>query len=193
MKRLDADLVMGVPDSGIPAAIGFSKISDIPYGEGLIKNRYVGRTFIQPTQSMRESGIRMKLNPLKDVLQGKRVIIVDDSIVRGTTSRKIVKALRDAGATEVHMRISSPPVTHPCFYGIDTDSQDQLVAATKSVEEIAQQIGVDSLAYLSWRGMLEATGEDPNSFCSACFTGDYPVSIPENIKRSKLILEKAQV
>lgn len=190
---VDADLVMGVPDSGIPAAIGFSKASDIPYGEGLIKNRYVGRTFIQPTQSMRESGIRMKLNPLKDVLQGKRVIIVDDSIVRGTTSRKIVKALRDAGATEVHMRISSPPVTHPCFYGIDTDSQDQLIAATKPVEEIAKQIGVDSLAYLSWRGMLEATGEDPNSFCSACFTGDYPVSIPENIKRSKLILEKAQV
>jgi len=150
----------------------------------------VGRTFIQPTQSMREAGIRMKLNPLKDVLEGKRVIIVDDSIVRGTTSRKIVKALRDAGATEVHMRISSPPVTHPCFYGIDTDSQEQLIAATKSVEEIRQQIGVDTLAYLSWEGMLEATREDPNTFCSACFTGDYPIDIPENVKRSKLMLEK---
>jgi amidophosphoribosyltransferase len=187
---VEADIVMGVPDSGVPAAIGFSRASGIPYGEGLIKNRYVGRTFIHPTQHMRESGIRMKLNPLKDVLTGKRVIIVDDSIVRGTTSRKIVKALRDAGAREVHMRISSPPVTHPCFYGIDTDNQTQLIAATKSVEAIAHQIGVDSLTYLSWKGMLEATGENPDHFCSACFTGDYPIPIPENIKRSKLILEE---
>jgi amidophosphoribosyltransferase len=184
-----ADLVLGVPDSGIPAAIGFSRISKIPYAEGLIKNRYVGRTFIQPTQSMRESGIRMKLNPLKDVLIGKRVVIVDDSIVRGTTSYKLVKALRDAGAAEVHMRISSPPVTHPCFYGIDTDNQDQLIAATKSVEEIQAQIGVDSLAYLSWQGMLQATREDPNSYCSACFTGNYPVPVPDALKRSKLMLE----
>jgi amidophosphoribosyltransferase len=185
-----ADLVMGVPDSGIPAAIGFSQISGIAYGEGLIKNRYVGRTFIQPTQHMRESGIRMKLNPLKDVLQGKRIVIVDDSIVRGTTSRKLVKALREAGASEIHMRISSPPVTHPCFYGIDTDNQEQLIAATKSVAEITAQLEVDSLAYLSWEGMLIATGEDTNSFCSACFTGDYPIAIPDNVKRSKLILEK---
>ncbi|WP_427160973.1 amidophosphoribosyltransferase [Aliinostoc sp. HNIBRCY26] len=190
---VDADIVFGVPDSGIPAAIGFSQASGVAYGEGLIKNRYVGRTFIQPTQTMRESGIKMKLNPLKDVLAGKRVIIVDDSIVRGTTSRKLVKALREAGAAEVHMRISSPPVTHPCFYGIDTDTQDQLIAATKSVEEIAQQLEVDSLAYLSWSGMLEATGEDTNNFCSACFTGDYPVAIPEQVKRSKLILEKVVV
>ncbi|MFB2977819.1 amidophosphoribosyltransferase [Microseira sp. BLCC-F43] len=190
---VEADIVIGVPDSGIPAAIGFSQESGIPYAEGLIKNRYVGRTFIQPTQKMREAGIRMKLNPLKDVLAGKRVVIVDDSIVRGTTSRKLVKALRDAGATEVHMRISSPPVTHPCFYGIDTDSQDQLIAATKSVEEIAKQIDVDSLAYLSWEGMLKATGEDPNSFCSACFTGDYPIPVPEMVKRSKLMLEKVAV
>lgn len=186
----EADLVIAVPDSGIPAAIGYSQASGIPYGEGLIKNRYVGRTFIQPTQSMRESGIRMKLNTLKDVLSGKRVVIVDDSIVRGTTSRKIVRALRDAGATEVHMRISSPPVTHPCFYGIDTDNQDQLIAATKSVAEIAAQIGVDSLEYLSWEGMLETTRDDPNNFCSACFTGDYPVAVPELLKRSKLVLEK---
>ncbi|MGV0026695.1 amidophosphoribosyltransferase [Phormidesmis priestleyi] len=188
---IDADIVIAVPDSGIPAAIGYSQASGIPYAEGLIKNRYVGRTFIQPTQIMRESGIRMKLNPLKDVLAGKRVVIVDDSIVRGTTSRKIVKALRDAGAIEVHMRISSPPVTHPCFYGIDTDSQDHLIAATRSVEEIAKHIEVDSLQYLSWKGMLEATREDTNQFCSACFTGDYPVTIPDQVKRSKLLLEKA--
>ena len=185
-----ADLVIAVPDSGIPAAIGYSQASGIPYAEGLIKNRYVGRTFIQPTQSMRESGIRMKLNPLRDVLAGKRVIIVDDSIVRGTTSRKIVKALRDAGALEVHMRISSPPVTHPCFYGIDTDNQDQLIAATKSVAEIAQQIEVDSLSYLSWDGMLRATQQEPNHFCSACFTGHYPVDVPEVVRRSKLMFEK---
>ncbi|MBD2203866.1 amidophosphoribosyltransferase [Calothrix sp. FACHB-1219] len=192
-SAVEADLVFGVPDSGIPAAIGFSQASGVAYGEGLIKNRYVGRTFIQPTQTMRESGLRMKLNPLKDVLAGKRVVIVDDSIVRGTTSRKLVKTLREAGAVEVHMRISSPPVTHPCFYGIDTDTQDQLIAATKSVADIAKQLEVDSLAYLSWEGMLEATREDTNSFCSACFTGDYPVAIPEQVKRSKLILEKATV
>ncbi|MGJ3252023.1 MAG: amidophosphoribosyltransferase [Elainellaceae cyanobacterium] len=186
----DVDLVVGVPDSGIPAAIGFSQESGIQYAEGLIKNRYVGRTFIQPTQTMREAGIRMKLNPLKDVLNGKRILIVDDSIVRGTTSHKLVKALRDAGAIEVHMRISSPPVTHPCFYGIDTDNQDQLVAATKSVDEIASYIEVDSLAYLSWEGMLRSTGQDPSSFCSACFTGNYPVPVPEMMQRSKLMLEK---
>lgn len=190
---VDADLVIGVPDSGVPAAIGFSRESGLSYGEGLIKNRYVGRTFIQPTQNMREAGIRMKLNTLKDALQGKRIIIVDDSIVRGTTSKKIVQTIRDAGATEVHMRISSPPVTHPCFYGIDTDNQDQLIAATKSVEEIKERIGVDSLAYLSWQGMLETTQENTNHFCSACFTGDYPVSIPDDIKRSKLMLEGKKV
>lgn len=190
---VDADLVIGVPDSGIPAAIGFSRESGLAYGEGLIKNRYVGRTFIQPTQGMREAGIRMKLNTLKDALQGKRIIIVDDSIVRGTTSKKIVKALRDAGATEVHMRISSPPVTHPCFYGIDTDNQDQLIAATKSVAEIAQRIEVDTLAYLTWEGMLKVTQEDTENFCSACFTGDYPVAIPEDVKRSKLMLEETKV
>ncbi|MCY7368499.1 MAG: amidophosphoribosyltransferase [Chamaesiphon sp.] len=189
----DADIVIGVPDSGIPAAIGFSEASGIPYAEGLIKNRYVGRTFIQPTQEMREAGIRMKLNPLRDVLKGKRVIVIDDSIVRGTTSRKLVKALRDAGASEIHMRISSPPVTHPCFYGIDTDTQDQLIAATKSVAQIATQIGVDTLAYLSWEGMLSATEKDPQNFCSACFTGDYPVQIPDGVKRSKLMLEQVGV
>ncbi len=186
----DVDLVMAVPDSGVPAAIGYSEASGIPYAEGLIKNRYVGRTFIQPTQAMREAGIRMKLNPMRDVLEGKRILIVDDSIVRGTTSRKLIKMLRDAGATEVHMRISSPPVTHPCFYGIDTDNQDQLIAATKSVKEIEAQLGADSLAYLSWEGMLEATAVDVNSFCSACFTGNYPIDIPTQVKSAKLLLEK---
>jgi amidophosphoribosyltransferase len=190
---VDADLVIGVPDSGIPAAIGYSQASGISYAEGLIKNRYVGRTFIQPTQTMREAGIRMKLNPLRDVLYGKRIVIIDDSIVRGTTSRKLVKALRDAGALEVHMRISSPPVTHPCFYGIDTDTQDHLIAARMSVEEIAKQLEVDTLAYLSWDGMVEATREEPNSFCSACFTGKYPVPVPESLKDSKLMLEKTSV
>ncbi|AFY74694.1 amidophosphoribosyltransferase [Synechococcus sp. PCC 7502] len=188
-SAVDADLVIGVPDSGIPAAIGYSQVSGIPYAEGLIKNRYVGRTFIQPTQAMRESGIRMKLNPLKDVLSGKRVIVIDDSIVRGTTSRKLVQALRDAGATEVHMRISSPPVTHPCFYGIDTDSQDQLIAATKSVAAIAKIINVDSLAYLTRESMLKETNVNTGNFCSACFSGDYPIPIPDRLKRTKLILE----
>jgi amidophosphoribosyltransferase len=188
---VDADIVIGIPDSGIPAAIGFSRASGIPYAEGLIKNRYVGRTFIQPTQAMRESGIKMKLNPLKDVLQGKRVIVIDDSIVRGTTSRKIVRALREAGATEVHMRISSPPVTHPCFYGIDTDSQDHLIAAKKAVSAIAEQIEVDTLAYLSHDGMLEATQIDTTQFCTACFTGKYPIEVPDKLKRTKLMLEES--
>lgn len=186
---VDADLVMPVPDSGIPAAIGFSRASGIPYDEGLIKNRYVGRTFIQPTQHMREAGIQMKLNPLRDVLSGKRIVVVDDSIVRGTTSRKIVKALLDAGAAEVHMRISSPPVTHPCFYGIDTDNQDQLVAAQLTIDEIAVQLGATSLAYLSWEGMMAATQTGSQSFCSACFTGDYPIPIPVPLRQAKLKLE----
>ncbi|NCO76439.1 MAG: amidophosphoribosyltransferase [Cyanobacteria bacterium] len=189
-SMVEADMVMGVPDSGIPAAIGYSRYTGITYQEGLIKNRYVGRTFIQPTQHMREHGIKMKLNPLKDVLAGKRIIIIDDSIVRGTTSRKIVRALRDAGAKEVHMKISSPPVTHPCFYGIDTDSQDHLIAATRTVDDIAKQIEVDTLTYLSQEGMLKVTNENPQSFCTACFNGNYPIDIPEEIKRSKLILEK---
>lgn len=186
---VDADWVMPVPDSGTPAAIGFARTLNLPFSEGLIKNRYVGRTFIQPTQAMRERGIRMKLNPLDDVLKGKRVVIVDDSIVRGTTSQKIVKALRKAGATEVHMRVSSPPVTHPCFYGIDTDNQDQLIAARHSVAEIAQRIGVDSLAYLSLDGMLESARRQSNQFCAACFTGSYPIPIPDEIKPQKLKLE----
>ena len=184
-----ADMVMGVPDSGIPAAIGFAEASGLPYTEGLVKNRYVGRTFIQPTQAMREAGIRVKLNPLPDVLNGKRIVVVDDSIVRGSTSRNLVKVLRDAGAREVHMRVSSPPVTHPCFYGIDTDSQDQLLAARLPIEQIREHLGVDSLAYLDREGMLEATHQASQPFCSACFDGEYPVPLDPEVTAGKLMLE----
>ncbi|MCP9942673.1 amidophosphoribosyltransferase [Cyanobium sp. ATX 6E8] len=190
---VDADIVIGVPDSGIPAAIGYSQFSGIPFGDGLIKNRYVGRTFIQPTQAMREAGIRVKLNPLPDVLAGKRVVVIDDSIVRGTTSRKLVQALRDAGATEVHMRISSPPVTHPCFYGIDTDTQDQLIAARLTLAEITAHLGVDSLAYLSKQGMVDAALANSANFCTACFDGAYPIEMPEQVRSSKLMLEPAGI
>jgi len=188
---VEADLVIGVPDSGIPAAIGYSQSSGIPFGDGLIKNRYVGRTFIQPTQAMREAGIRVKLNPLPDVLEGQRIVVVDDSIVRGTTSRKLVQAFREAGAREVHMRISSPPVTHPCFYGIDTDSQDQLIAARFSLKEITAHLGVDSLAYLSKEGMLHCAQEQSQNFCTACFDGQYPIPVEEGLRTRKLMLEPA--
>ena len=185
----EADLVIGVPDSGIPAAIGFSHGSGVPYAEGLVKNRYVGRTFIQPSQGMREAGIRLKLNPLADVLANQRIVVVDDSIVRGSTSRKIVKALREAGALQVHMRISSPPVTHPCYYGIDTDTQDQLVAARLPLEKIRQHLEVDSLAYLSQEGMVRATRQQDSPFCTACFDGRYPVPPREDEGAGKLMLE----
>ena len=188
---VEADIVIGVPDSGIPAAIGYSQYSGIPFADGLIKNRYVGRTFIQPTQAMREAGIRVKLNPLPDVLAGQRVVVIDDSIVRGTTSRKLVAALRDAGATEVHMRISSPAVTHPCFYGIDTDTQDQLIAARMTLEEITAHLGVDSLAYLSKEGMVEEAKTSSAQFCTACFDGAYPIEMEESVRSSKLMLEPA--
>ena len=188
-----ADIVIGVPDSGIPAAIGYSHASGIPFADGLIKNRYVGRTFIQPTQAMREAGIRVKLNPLPDVLAGKRVVVIDDSIVRGTTSRKLVQALRDAGATEVHMRISSPPVTHPCFYGIDTDTQDHLIAARLTLAEIEQHLGVDSLAYLTKEGMVQAAQTNAGEFCTACFDGNYPIDLDPSVRASKLMLEPAGI
>ncbi|MBM5801688.1 MAG: amidophosphoribosyltransferase [Cyanobacteria bacterium K_DeepCast_35m_m2_023] len=188
---VEADIVIGVPDSGIPAAIGYSQVSGIPFADGLIKNRYVGRTFIQPTQAMREAGIRVKLNPLPDVLCGKRVVVIDDSIVRGTTSRKLVAALRDAGATEVHMRISSPAVTHPCFYGIDTDTQDQLIAARLTLDEISAHLGVDSLAYLSKQGMVGAAQTQSSHFCTACFDGKYPIDMDDSVRSSKLMLEPA--
>ena len=189
----EADLVIGVPDSGIPAAIGFSDGSGVPYAEGLVKNRYVGRTFIQPSQGMREVGIRLKLNPLPDVLAGQRIVVVDDSIVRGSTSQKIVKALREAGARQVHMRISSPPVTHPCYYGIDTDTQNQLVAAQLPLEQIRQRLEVDSLAYLSQEGMLRATQQQDYPFCTACFDGNYPIPRTEEMGGKKLSLEPTPI
>ena len=185
----DADLVIGVPDSGVPAAVGFAQESGIPFSEGLVKNRYVGRTFISPSQGLRQQGIKLKLNPLRHAIEGRRLVIVDDSIVRGNTSRKLVELLRDAGATEVHMRITSPPVSWPCFYGIDTDSQEQLIASATSVEAVREFIGADSLAYLSLDAMVEATGSPMERFCLACFDGEYPIDIPEPVKRGKLALE----
>jgi amidophosphoribosyltransferase len=186
---VDADMVMGVPDSGIPAAVGFAQASGVPYGEGLAKNRYVGRTFISPSQTIRQQGIKLKLNPLKHAIRGKRLIVVDDSIVRGNTTKKLVALLREHGAAEVHMRITSPPVQLPRFYGIDTDTQDQLIGATKSVEEIREHIGADSLAYLSLPAMVEATGAEADTFCLACFDGQYPIEIPQSVKAGKLALE----
>ncbi|MFJ5717316.1 amidophosphoribosyltransferase [Neobacillus sp. NPDC093127] len=173
---IDADVVTGVPDSSISAAIGYAEAAGIPYEMGLIKNKYVGRTFIQPSQSLREQGVKMKLSPVRGVVEGKRVIMVDDSIVRGTTSRRIVKMLKDAGATEVHVVISSPPIKNPCFYGIDTSSKEELIASDKSVEEIRDLIGADSLTFLSAGGMVEALGQD-SGYCLGCFTGNYPTEI----------------
>lgn len=178
---VEADVVTGVPDSSISAAIGYAESSGIPYELGLIKNRYVGRTFIEPSQELREKGVKMKLSAVRKVVEGKRVVMVDDSIVRGTTSGRIVKMLREAGATEVHVRISSPPVTNSCYYGIDTSSREELIAANKTIEEIREYIGADSLAFLSAEGMLEAIGRetnDPNrGHCLACFNNEYPTEI----------------
>ncbi|MFM7552644.1 MAG: amidophosphoribosyltransferase [Actinomycetota bacterium] len=175
---VEADIVIPVPDSGAPAAQGFARRSGIPYMDGLIKNRYVGRTFIQPDQAMRESGIRLKFNPMPDVLAGRRVVVVDDSIVRGTTTRKIVEMLRGAGATEVHLRISSPPIISPCFYGIDMATKDEMIAAAKSLEEIRVELDADSLAYLSLEGLEASTGHGDDRFCRACLTGRYPTPVP---------------
>jgi amidophosphoribosyltransferase len=180
-SHVAADLVVPVPDSGVTAAIGYAAQSGIPFNLGLIRNHYVGRTFIQPEQRVRDFGVRMKLNPVRSLLEGKRVILIDDSIIRGTTSRKIVRMVRAAGATEVHLRISCPPTISPCFYGVDTPSKKDLIAANKSIEEIRQFIEADSLAYLSLPGLTYActTGESshglsPASFCTACYTGHYP-------------------
>jgi amidophosphoribosyltransferase len=173
--RVEADVVIPVPDSGIMAAVGYSERSGIPFAEGLIKNRYVGRTFIQPTDGMRQVGLRLKLNPLPSVIAGKRVVVIDDSIVRGNTARKLVRLLFEAGAKEVHFRVSSPPVTGPCYYGIDMDTKDQLVGANYTVEEIREQIGATTLAYLSVEGMTKATEQPKNRLCRACFDGDYPI------------------
>lgn len=176
----NADIVISVPDSGTPAAIGYANESGIPFSIGLIKNRYVGRTFIQPTQSMRELGVKLKLNPLKEYIKGKRVVMVDDSIVRGTTSKKIVQGLRDAGAIEVHVRVSSPPVTNPCYFGIDTPTRKELVGAANFVDKIKNYIGADSLGYLSMEGLLKSVGSKGEGFCTACFSGDYPMDVPQN-------------
>jgi amidophosphoribosyltransferase len=184
-----AELVISTPDSGTPAAQGFAHTSGIPYGEGFVKNRYVGRTFIQPTQTMRQQGIRMKLNPLKEMVAGKRVVVVDDSIVRGNTTRQIVAVLRDAGARTVHMRISSPPLRWPCFYGIDMPDQDDFIAAGADVEDVRAHIGADSLGYLSIEGMVVATEIPEDAFCTACFTSRYPVPIPHRELMSKRVFE----
>ena len=182
----EGDVVIPVPDSAIPSAIGFARRSGIPFREGLIKNRYIGRTFIQPSQQLREHNVALKYNTLAEVLEGKRVVVVDDSIVRGSTSAPIVKLLRHAGATEVHMRICSPPIQHPCYFGVDFARRAELIAAHKSVEEIREHIGADSLGYLSLDGLVRATGGTANDFCSACFSGDYPIPIQLELDKSSL-------
>jgi amidophosphoribosyltransferase len=183
----DADLVIAVPTTGHSAAQGFSEISGIPYGDGLYKNNYVGRTFIQPSQSLRDRGVKLKLNPLPDSIRGKRLVVVDDSIVRGTTTKQIVQALREAGATEVHVRITCPPIRWPCFYGIDMPTRQELIAADLTIDQISAYVGADSLGYLSLDGMVEAAGGEKSSFCRACFDGEYPIEIPEGA--GKFVLE----
>ncbi|HEX6289849.1 MAG TPA: amidophosphoribosyltransferase [Herpetosiphonaceae bacterium] len=191
-SAVDADVVMGVPDSATPAAIGYAQESGLPYTEGLIKNRYIGRTFIQPDDRLRKQGVKLKFNPLSSTLAGKRVILVDDSIVRGNTSGPIVRLLREAGATEVHVRVSSPPIRHPCFMGVDMATYPELIAHRMSVPEIQDYIQADSLAYLSYEGLLRATGRDPKSFCGACFTGKYPIPNFDPARRDeiKLVFEE---
>ncbi|WBB64159.1 amidophosphoribosyltransferase [Streptomyces sp. WMMC500] len=185
----DADLVIPTPESGTPAAIGYAEASGIPYGAGLVKNSYVGRTFIQPSQTIRQLGIRLKLNPLKEVIGGKRLVVVDDSIVRGNTQRALVRMLREAGAAEVHVRISSPPIKWPCFFGIDFATRAELIANGMSVEEIGQSLGADSLAYISTDRMIEATGIPKNNLCRACFDGEYPMELPDPELLGKHLLE----
>jgi amidophosphoribosyltransferase len=182
----DADVVVPVPESGLPAAQGFAAASGIPYADGLVKNRYIGRTFIEPSQSLRDRGIRLKLNPIPDNLRDRRVVLVDDSIVRGSTTRKLVQMLRDAGASEVHLRVSSPPYRWPCFYGMDTSDRSTLIAASLEVEEIRQHVGADSLGYLSLQGLLDATGVADAGFCTACLSGDYPTDVPEAADKFQL-------
>ncbi|MCI5826219.1 MAG: amidophosphoribosyltransferase [Arcanobacterium sp.] len=175
--EVEADIVISTPDSGTPAAIGYAQESGIPYAQGLVKNAYVGRTFIRPTQAMRQLGIRLKLNPLREVIAGKRLVVVDDSIVRGNTQRQIVKMLKQAGAAEVHVRISSPPVAWPCFFGIDFPTRGELIASALATESICDSLGADSLGYLSLAGMYEAIGVDRGQLCTACFTGKYPIPV----------------
>jgi amidophosphoribosyltransferase len=189
----DADVVIGVPDSGTPAAVGYAERSGIPYGEGLVKNRYVGRTFIQPDQGLRDRGIKLKFNAMRSVLEGRRVVVVDDTIVRGSTTRKLVAMLFEAGALEVHLRVSAPPVVSPCFYGIDMADQGQLIAAGRSIEEVRERLGATSLAYLSLDGLQAATGQSADRFCRACLTGEYPTHIPDDMRMAKLRFEGRSV
>ena len=177
---VEADLVISVPDSGNPAAAGFARASGLPRDDGLIKNRYVARTFIQPGQELRKRGLRMKFNPLPEIVAGKRVVVVDDSIVRGNTTRQIVGMLREAGASEVHLRITAPPIRNPCHYGIDMSTREEMIAHERTIEEIADELGADSLAYLSMEGVYEAIGTPPEDHCDACFTGRYPLGDPED-------------
>jgi len=175
---VEADIVIAVPDSGVPAAMGYAEEAGIPFELGLIRNHYVGRTFIEPQQSIRHFGVKIKLNPVRDILKGKRVVIIDDSIVRGTTSRKIVKMVRHAGASEIHMRISSPPTSYPCYYGIDTPNRKELISASHTLDEIRKYITADSLGYLSHPGLLKSVGMENTPYCTACFAGDYPICFP---------------
>jgi amidophosphoribosyltransferase len=184
-----ADMVMPVPDTGAPAAAGFAEASGIPYREGMVRNRYSGRTFIQPSQAMRQRGVNVKLSPLREVVRGRRLVVVDDSIVRGTTTKQIVGLLRRAGASEVHVRISAPPIYHPCFYGIDTSIETELIASTHSVDEIRAFIGADTLGYLSIRGVLNALDLPYDRFCFACFDGNYPEPVPYDVSARKFLLE----
>jgi amidophosphoribosyltransferase len=186
----DADIVVPVPDTGNPAAAGFAERSGLPYREGMVKNRYVGRTFIQPSQQLRQRGVAVKLNPLREVVRDRRLVVVDDSIVRGTTTRQIVSLLREAGAAEVHLRISAPPIYHPCFYGIDTQIEHELIAARLDLDGIRDFLGADSLAYLSIGGVLTALDLPRERFCFACFDGRYPVPVPYDVSRHKFILEE---
>jgi amidophosphoribosyltransferase len=190
---VEADVVIPVPDSGTPAAVGFARASGIPFGEGLVKNRYVGRTFIQPDQGLRERGVRLKFNVLPSVLRGKRVVVVDDSIVRGSTTRKLVAMLFEAGAREVHLRISSPPIISPCFYGIDMADQGELIAAGREVDEVRERLGATSLSYLSLEGLQASTRQDAGLFCRACLTAEYPTVIPQDMRNAKLRFEQLAV
>jgi amidophosphoribosyltransferase len=187
---VEADLVIPTPESGTPAAIGFSQESGIPYGHGLVKNAYVGRTFIEPSQTIRQLGIRLKLNPLREVIKGKRIIVVDDSIVRGNTQRALVQMLREAGAKEIHVRISSPPITWPCFYGVDFATRAELIATGLAPDEVRMSIGADSLGYLSKEGMINSSEQKESELCTACFTGTYPIELPTADRLGKNLLEK---
>ncbi|WP_214402812.1 amidophosphoribosyltransferase [Pseudonocardia lacus] len=189
---VEADLVIPVPESGTPAAIGYAQGSGIPYGQGLVKNAYVGRTFIQPSQTIRQLGIRLKLNPLREVIRGKRLVVVDDSIVRGNTQRALVRMLREAGALEVHVRIASPPVRWPCFYGIDFATRAELLAGSLDAEGVRRSIGSDSLGYISLSGLVAATEQPRSRLCSACFDGEYPIPLPEEARLGKHLLEELE-